>query len=129
MQPIKRLHPLRRIDIADEESGEIDAGHSRHDMRDTDETAHYTVAIESVREIGVPWPADDIALVPIGARAAVQHRPQPVAIELRVGGRCSLAEELPELRISGEGADARELQLQKRKVRFIGIDGIDLGRL
>ena len=48
---------------------------------------------------------------------------------MRVGGRGSFSEELPEVGIVGEGPDACELELEQRKMRLVEVDAIDLRRL
>ena len=60
-------------------------------------SAEHAVAIEPIGEIGVSRAADDVELVPIGACLRVQHRPQPLEIEVNVFLRSGIAKELPEL--------------------------------
>src|ERR1700722_19614820 len=98
-------------------------------MRKTDEAAEHTMAIESIREIAVPGTPDDIALVPVCTRIRIEYRAQPVAIKFGVGRRRRRAEELPEFGVAGERADTGKFQLEQRKMRFIEVDRIDLGRL
>src|ERR1700682_3730273 len=98
-------------------------------MGKADEAAEHAVAIEAVGEISVPRTPDAVALVPIGARIGVEHQPQPLAIKLGIGARRGLAEELPEFRIAREGTQPRELELEKRQMSLIEIDGVDLRRL
>src|SRR5579871_1141333 len=97
-------------------------------MGKTDETAKHAVTVEAVREISMPWPANDVALVPITARLRIEQRPEPLAIKLGVGRRVGRAEELPEIRIVGKSAQAGQFQLEKRKMRLIEIDRVNLGR-
>ncbi len=129
VQAIQRLQAREVIRLAGQQRREIDPGELRQQMRKTDEAAEHTVAVKSVGEIGMPRTADHVALVPIGARIGVQHQPQPLAIELRVGGRSGLAEELPELGVTGKCAKPGKLELEQRKMRLVEVDGIDLGRL
>ena len=99
IEPRERLDALGRIELPRQQGIEIDAGEPRHEMCKPDEAAEHAMAVESVGEVGIARPADNVALVPIGTCLRIEPRPQPRAIELRVGGRCRLAEELPEVGI------------------------------
>src|SRR5581483_4679413 len=98
-------------------------------MGKADETAEHAVTVEAIGEVGVARAADDVAPVPIVARLRVKPRPQSLAIQFRIAGRVGCAEELPEIRIVGKGTQARELQLEERKMRLVEIDRINLRRL
>src|SRR5579871_4009926 len=95
-------------------------------MSKPDQAAEHPVPIESVGEMGMSRPAENVSLVPIEARFGIEQRPQPFAIESSVRTRCGRTEELPEILIAGEGAYAGKLELEKRQMRLIEIDGIDL---
>ncbi len=73
-QAIQRLLPLRRIDGAVQQRFKIDPGNLCDQMRKTDEAPEHAVPIEAVREIGMPRPADDVALVPIGVCGSSRGR-------------------------------------------------------
>ena len=82
MQTIQRLMRSGESDFAVQQRREIDPREFRQQMGKADEAAEHAVAIEPVGEIGMARTSDDVALVPIGARVGVEHRPQPLAIEL-----------------------------------------------
>src|ERR1700744_2653808 len=97
MQTVERFDAFGRICISTQQRVEIDTGEFGDQMRKSDETAHHAMAVESVREMRIPRPTEDVALVPISACIGIEQRPQALAIELRVSGRSRLAEELPEV--------------------------------
>src|SRR3981081_177309 len=97
-------------------------------MGKADEVAERTVAVEAVGEIAVTRASAKVALVPKIAGAGVEDRSQPVAIESGVRRGSALAEEPPEIGVLGQGAQAGDLEFQKRQVGFVEIDGVDLGR-
>src|SRR6516225_7855948 len=86
LEPRKRHDALGRIDLAGKQGIQIDACEPGHDMCKPDEATEHAVTVEAVGEVGIARPADDVALVPIGTRMRIEPRPQPRAIELRVGG-------------------------------------------
>ncbi len=128
MQPIQRLNAFGSIGFAVQQRLEIDPGEFREQVRKTDEAAEHAVAVEAVGEIGMARTPDDVTLVPVSARIGIQHRSQPLAIERGVGARGGLAEELPEFGVAGKCPKRRQLELEQRKVRFIEVDRVHLGR-
>ena len=86
MQACERLNALRRIGFTVEQGLEVDAREFCNDVGEANEAAEHAVAIEAVGKIKVARPADQIALVPIGARIRIEPEPQPVAIQRRIGG-------------------------------------------
>ena len=128
MQTIQRLNAIRRIRLPVQQRGKIDPRQFRHHMGEADEAAEHAVTVEPVGEIGMARTSKDVEPVPVSARARVQHRSQPIAIEPGVGDRGGLAEELPEFGVAGESTKPRELELEQRKVRLVEVDRVHLGR-
>src|ERR1700691_1991751 len=98
-------------------------------MSKADEAAKHAMPVEAVCKMSVARAANDVALVPIGARRRIQPWPQPHAIKLGIGGRVGRAEELPEIRIVGKGTQARQLELEESEMRAIEVDRVNLCRL
>src|ERR1700753_4117320 len=99
VQTTERFGTLGGSGIRTQQRVEVDAGETCNKVRKADETTHHAVTVKSVCKIGMPRSADDVALVPIGARIGVEQGPQAFAIQLRISRRCRLAEELPEVGI------------------------------
>src|SRR6195256_805964 len=129
MQTIQRLNAFGSVFSSVQQRLKIDPCEFRQQMGKADKAAEHAVAVEAVGEIGVSRTSDDVALVPVSARIGIEHRPQPPVIKFGVGGRGALAKKLPEVGVSREGAQARELELEQRKVRLIEVDGVTLRRL
>ncbi len=129
VQALQCLDPLGRVRLAVQQGPQIDPGQLCQQVGKADKAAEHAVAIEAIREIGVPRTSDKAAFVPIRTRLGVEPGPQLVAIAGRVGGRSRLAEELPEIVVFGKCTKTRELKLKQREMGFVEIDGEDLGRL
>src|SRR5277367_278390 len=107
IEALQRCDARGRIRLAVQKYRRVDPATFRREMRKTDETAEHAVTVKTIGEIGVARAADDISLVPIGARLRIQPWPQPRAIKVRIGRLVGRAEELPEIRIIGKGTQAR----------------------
>src|ERR1700723_93309 len=106
IEALQRRNARGRIRLAVQKYRGVDPVHFGRKMRKTDETAEHAVTIKAVGEISVARTAYDIALVPIGAGLRIQPWPQPLAIKVRIRRLVGRAEELPEIRIVGEGTQA-----------------------
>src|ERR1700691_4487864 len=99
IEAFQRRDACGRIRLAVQKYRRVDPAPFRREKRKTDETAEHAVTIKTIGEIGVARTADDISLVPIGARLRIQPWPQSRAIKVRIGRLVGRAEELPEIRI------------------------------
>src|SRR3954469_22007155 len=95
-------------------------------MREADEMAERTMTKEAVAEVAGARLAAIVALVPERAGIGIQGRPQGFAIANHVGSRGAIAEERPEILVVAHRSEAGQLQLQKRQMRLVEVDGIDL---
>src|ERR1700744_888392 len=128
MQPRECPDTFRRIRLAFQQGHQIDATEFGQQMRKADEAAEQAVAVESVGEVDMPRATEQIAVVPEGAGLRIEQEPQPFPVQRVIVRRGAFTEELPEFLIAGEGAKARELELQQRKMRPVQVDSENLRR-